>query len=762
MKKTKIDHYTDKEALDFHNNNKSGKIEIVPSKPMTTKRDLALAYSPGVAAPVREISKNPDSAYDYTTKGNLVAVISNGSAILGMGNLGSLASKPVMEGKAVLFKRFADINSIDIEIDSSDPTEIIKSIKNIAGSFGGINLEDIAAPNCFIIEEKLKEILDIPVFHDDQHGTAIITNAALINALDLSGKSIKKIKVVVNGAGASAIACTNLLKNTGVPQKNITMLDSKGVIYKGRDNINPWKSVHAIKTNKRTLDDAIENADVFLGLSSKSILSKKMVKKMAKKPIIFACANPDPEITPEEIEEVRDDAIIATGRSDYPNQVNNLIGFPYIFRGALDVRAKTINEEMKVAAVHAIAALAREDVPDEVVAAMGGERPKYGKEYIIPSTFDPRLISEIPIAVAKAAIKSGVARKEIKDFEVYKEQLKQRLDPSVTIMQGINSQIKKNQKKIVFGDGEDENTLKAAIAFKNSKLGIPILVGKKSKIKEQLKNIGYSENFNIEITNSTDKQKREKYVKFLLKKLQRNQGLLERDCDRMVRNDRVIWTSCMVACGDADGAVTGNTRKYAASLQKINKVIDSRPGEIMFGLNMIVSKGKTVFIGDTSVHEYPTSEQLSEIAISAARVVRLFGFDPKVAFVSHSTFGQPLTSRTKHIRDAVEILQDKKVDFQFDGDMQPDVALNEEYKELYSFSGIVGNANILIMPGQHSAAISYKMMKTLGEVKVIGPLLIGLGQPIEIAPLRSSTSEILNLASVAAYSAGVINYNKKN
>ncbi len=487
-----------------------------------------------------------------------------------------------------------------------------------------------------------------------------------------------------------------------------------------------------------------------------------MVKKMAKNPIIFACANPDPEITPEEVEEVRNDAIIATGRSDYPNQVNNLIGFPYIFRGALDVRAKTINEEMKMAAASAIAALAREDVPDEVVAAMGGERPKYGKEYIIPSTFDPRLIVEIPVAVAKAAIKSGVARKEIKDFELYKEQLKQRLDPSVTIMQGINNQIKKNQRKIVFADGEDENTLKAAIAFKNSKLGIPILVGKKEKIREQLKNIGYSENLEIEIVNSTDKEKREKYANYLFKRLQRKEGLLERDCDRMVRNDRVIWASCMVSCKDADGAVTGNTRKYAASLEKINKVVDARPGEIMFGLNMIVNKGKTVFIGDTSVHEYPNANQLAEIAISSARVVRLFGFDPKVAFVSHSTFGQPATSRTKHIRDAVEILQDKKVDFQFDGDMQPDVALNEQYKELYSFSGIVGNANILIMPGQHSAAISYKMMKELGGAKVIGPLLIGLGQPIEIAPLRSSTSDILNLASVAAYSAGVINYNKKN
>jgi len=676
--------------------------------------------------------------------------------------LGALASKPVMEGKAVLFKRFADINSIDIEIDSSNTDDIIKSIKNISNSFGGINLEDIAAPDCFIIEKKLKEILDIPVFHDDQHGTAIITTAALINALDISKKTIKKIKVVVNGAGASAIACTNLLKKTGIPNKNITMLDSKGVLYKGRDNLNQWKSEHAIETKDRTLDDAIKNADVFLGLSSKSILSKKMVKKMAKNPIIFACANPDPEITPEEVEEVRDDAIVATGRSDYPNQVNNLIGFPYIFRGALDVRAKTINEDMKIAAAKAIAELAREDVPDEVVAAMGGERPKYGREYIIPSTFDPRLICEIPTAVAKAAIKSGVARKKINDFEIYKEQLKQRLDPSVTIMQGINNQIKKNQKKIVFADGEDENTLKAAIAFKNSKFGIPILVGKKEKIKEQLKNIGYSENLDIEIVNSTDKQKREKYANYLFKKLQRKEGLLERDCDRMIRNDRVIWTSCMVSCGDADGAVTGNTRKYATSLEKINKVIDARPGEIMFGLNMIVNRGKTVFVGDTSVNEYPTSIQLAEIAISSARVVRLFGFDPKVAFVSHSTFGQPATSRTKHIRDAVEILQERKVDFQFDGDMQPDVALNEEYKELYSFSGIVGNANILIMPGQHSAAISYKMMKELGGAKVIGPLLIGLGQPIEIAPLRSSTSDILNLASVAAYSAGVINYGKKN
>ncbi|PDH18923.1 MAG: NADP-dependent malic enzyme [Pelagibacterales bacterium MED-G41] len=760
MKKTKIDHYTDKEALEFHSHNKPGKIEISSSKNMTTKRDLALAYSPGVAAPVRAISENPEAAFDYTSKGNLVAVISNGSAILGMGNLGALASKPVMEGKAVLFKRFADIDSIDLEIDSSDPNEIINSIKNFSPSFGGINLEDIAAPDCFIIEEKLKEILDIPVFHDDQHGTAIITTAALINALDISKKSIEKIKIVVNGAGASAMACSNLFKKSGVPQNNITMVDRKGVIFRGRDNLNQWKSSHAIETKDRTLDDAIKDADVFLGLSAKGALTKDMVKKMSKNPIIFACANPDPEITPEEIEEVRNDAIIATGRSDYPNQVNNLIGFPYIFRGALDVRSKTINEEMKVAAAHAIANLAKEDVPDEVVAAMGGERPHYGKDYIIPSTFDPRLISVIPAAVAKAAIETGVARIKIDNFEIYRDQLKQRLDPTVTIMQGINTYIKKKQKKVVFADGEDENMLKAAIAFKNSKLGIPILVGKEDKVKEQIKKIGYSENFDIEIVNSKDSLKREKYAQYVFKKLQREQGMLERDCDRLVKNDRVVWASCMVACGDADAMVTGNTRRYSSSLEKIIKVVDPRPGEIMFGLNLLVNRGKTIFICDTSVIEYPDANQLADMAISASRVVKLFGFDPKVAFLSHSTFGQPVTDRTKRISDAVKILKKRQVEFKFDGEMQPDVALEEIYKDLYPFSEIVGNSNVLIMPSQHSAAISYKMIKSMSRAKLIGPLLIGLGLPIEIAPLRSSTSDILNLASIAAYSADVINYEK--
>ena len=512
-KKTEIDHYSDKEALDFHIKGKSGKIEVNSSKPLTTKRDLSLAYSPGVAAPVKEIAENPDLAYDYTSKGNLVAVISNGSAILGLGNLGALASKPVMEGKAVLFKRFADIDSIDIEINNNNPDSIIETIKNIGGTFGGINLEDIAAPDCFIIEQKLKELLDIPIFHDDQHGTAIITTAALINALDISKKEIQKVKVVVNGAGASAQACANLFKSSGVKNENIIMCDSKGVIYKGRKNIDQFKSAHAVETDLRTLDQAMKGADVFLGLSAKDVVSKEMVKSMSKNPIIFACANPDPEIKPELIQETRSDAIVATGRSDYPNQVNNLIGFPYIFRGALDVRAKEINEDMKVAAAKAIALLARENVPDEVVSAYGGDRPRYGKDYIIPSTFDPRLISVIPAAVAEAAMRSGVARKKIEDLEVYKDQLTNRLDPTMSLMQGINAKVRKNPKRVIFAEGEDENMLKAAIEFGRNKLGTPILIGTEKRIKEQLKNIGLDENYKIEIVNSTDKQKREKYVK---------------------------------------------------------------------------------------------------------------------------------------------------------------------------------------------------------------------------------------------------------
>ena len=759
MKKTKTDHYTDKEALEFHSFNKPGKIEINSSKPMTTKRDLALAYSPGVAVPVRAIYDNPEAAYDYTSKGNLVAVISNGSAILGMGNLGALASKPVMEGKAVLFKRFADIDSIDIEIESSNTEEIINTIKNIGNTFGGINLEDIAAPDCFIIEQKLKELLDIPVFHDDQHGTAIITTAALINALDISNKKIEEVKIVINGAGASAQACANLFTQSGAQPKNIIMCDRKGVIYKGRDNIDQFKSAHANETGLRTLGEAMNKADVFLGLSAKDVVSKEMIKSMNKNPVVFVCANPDPEIKPEIIQEVRNDAIIATGRSDYPNQVNNLIGFPYIFRGALDVRAKIINEEMKIAAAKAIALLAREDVPDEVMAAYGGDRPKYGKEYIIPSTFDPRLISVIPAAVADAAMKSGVARKKISNIENYKDQLINRLDPSMSLMQGINAKIKKDLKKVIFAEGEDINMLKAAIEFGKNKLGIPILIGSEKKVREQLKNIGLDENYKIEIVNSTDKTKRGKYVKYLYKKLQRD-GQLERDVDRLIRNDRIAWGSSMIACKDADAMVTGNIRHYAASIEKLKKVVDARPGEELFGMTMMVSKGKTILVADTNVKDFPSADRLAKVSMSCVRVARLFGFDPKVAFLSHSTFGKPVSKNTKHVRDAIELLKLKNVDFDFDGEMQPDVALNPIYREIYPFSKIVGKANILMMPALHSAAISTKLMKSFGGAKLIGPLLIGLGLPIEVAPLRSSTSEILNLASIAAFSSDVIDYKK--
>ncbi len=758
-KKSKIDHYTDKEALDFHINGKSGKIEVNSSKSLTTKRDLSLAYSPGVAAPVKEISKDPNTAYDYTSKGNLVAVISNGSAILGLGNLGSLASKPVMEGKAVLFKRFADIDSIDIEVDSSDPNEIINTIKNIAGTFGGINLEDIAAPDCFIIEQKLKEVLDIPIFHDDQHGTAIITAAALINALDISGKKIEDVKITVNGAGASAIACTNLFKLLGVSNKNIIMCDRKGVIYKGRDKVDQFKSAFAIETKLRTLAEAMKDSDVFLGLSAKDVVTKEMIKSMKKNPIIFACANPDPEIKPELISEVRNDAIVATGRSDYPNQVNNLIGFPYIFRGALDVRAKEINEEMKMAAAKAIALLAREDVPDEVVSAYGGERPKYGKNYIIPSTFDPRLIKVIPAAVAEAAIKSGVARKKIENLEEYKDQLANRLDPSMSLMQGINAKIKKNHKIVVFAEGEDENMLKAAIEFSKNKLGNAVVIGNEKRVRETLVKIGLDKNYNIKIVNSTDKNKRERYTKYLYKKLQRT-GQLERDVDRLIRNDRIAFGSSMIACKDADAMVTGNIRHYAASIEKLKNVCDAREGEPIFGMTMIVFKGRTILVADTNVQDFPTAKRLVDVSKSCVRVSRLFGFDPKVAFLSHSTFGKPISRNTKHVREAIEILKKQNVDFDFDGEMQPDVALNPIYKEIYPFSKIVGNANILIMPALHSAAISTKLMKSFGGAKLIGPLLIGLDLPIEVAPLRSTTSDILNLASIAAYSSNVIDYKK--
>jgi malate dehydrogenase (oxaloacetate-decarboxylating)(NADP+) len=754
-----MEKFTDKEALDYHSQGKPGKIEIIASKPMATQRDLALAYSPGVAVPVEAIAKDPSKAYDYTNKGNTVAVISNGTAILGLGNLGALASKPVMEGKAVLFKRFADIDSIDIEVDSQNAEEIINCVAKIGNSFGGINLEDIASPDCFIIEQELKNRLKIPVFHDDQHGTAIITVAGILNALEIVKKSIKKVRVVANGAGAAGLSCISLLKAMGLPDENVVMLDKEGVIYKGRPKVDQFKSAHAADTKLRTLEEAMKGADVFLGLSAKNVVTPAMVKSMAKDPIIFACANPDPEILPELIEQTRNDAIIATGRSDYPNQVNNVLGFPYIFRGALDCRAKTINEEMKIAAARAIADLAKEDVPDEVVAAYGGERPKFGKNYIIPSPFDPRLIRNVSAAVAEAAMKSGVAQKKIEDIAAYKDSLAARLDPSVGFLQNIYAQVRKKQKRVIFAEGEEESMLRAAIDFKNNGLGTPVLIGSSEKIAQQLKDLGLTLDKSIEIHNSKDEKQRQKYTDHVYKRLQRK-GFLKRDCDRLIRTNRIVFGSCMVDLGDADAMVTGVTRTFSDTLENIKYVVDERPGEIIFGLTIVVTKKGTVFIADTNVHEYPTAENLADIAISSARVARTLGFTPRVAFLAHSTFGKPMSERSIHLREARDLLEKRKVDFEFEGEMQPDVALNPKFKTIYPFSKLSAPANILIMPAIHSAAISTKLLKELGGSTLIGPLLIGLNKPIEIATLRSKVSDIFNMAAIAAFSSDVIKYKK--
>ncbi|MFY8170776.1 MAG: NADP-dependent malic enzyme [Candidatus Fonsibacter sp.] len=754
-----MEKFTDKEALDYHSQGKPGKIEIIASKPMSTQRDLALAYSPGVAVPVEAIAKDPSKAYDYTSKGNTVAVISNGSAILGLGNLGALASKPVMEGKAVLFKRFADIDSIDIEVDSQNAEEIINCVAKIGNSFGGINLEDIASPDCFIIEQELKNKLKIPVFHDDQHGTAIITVAGILNALEIVKKSIKKVRVVANGAGAAGLSCISLLKAMGLPDDNVVMLDKDGVIYKGRPKVDQFKSAHAADTKLRTLEEAMKGADVFLGLSAKNVVTPAMVKSMAKDPIIFACANPDPEILPELIEQTRSDAIIATGRSDYPNQVNNVLGFPYIFRGALDCRAKTINEEMKIAAAKAIADLAKEDVPDEVVAAYGGERPKFGKNYIIPSPFDPRLIRNVSAAVAEAAMKSGVAQKKIEDIAAYKDSLAARLDPSVGFLQNIYAQVRKEQKRVIFAEGEEESMLRAAIDFKNNGLGTPVLIGSSEKIAQQLKDLGLTLDKSIEIHNSKDEKQRQRYTDHVYKRLQRK-GFLKRDCDRLIRTNRIVFGSCMVDLGDADAMVTGVTRTFSDTLENIKYVVDERPGEIIFGLTIAVTKKGTVFIADTNVHEYPTAENLADIAISSARVAKTLGFTPRVAFLAHSTFGKPMSERSVHLREARDLLEKRKVDFEFEGEMQPDVALNQKFKTIYPFSKLSAPANILIMPAIHSAAISTKLLKELGGSTLIGPMLIGLNRPIEIATLRSKVSDIFNMAAIAAFSSDVIKYKK--
>ena len=746
--------YDDKEALRFHAEGKPGKIAISATKPMETQSDLSLAYSPGVAAPVIAISEKPETVYDYTSKGNLVAVISNGSAILGLGNLGSLAAKPVMEGKAVLFKRFADVDAIDIEIDSEDAEIFSTTVEKIGRTFGGINLEDISAPDCFIIESELREKLDIPVFHDDQHGTAIISTAGIINALDLTNKKIEDVKVVVNGAGAAGIACLELLKSMGLPHENAILCDSKGPIYIGRDeNINQWKAAHAIDTDARSLADAMRGSDIFLGLSVKDALTQEMLKTMNKDPIIFAMANPDPEIDPKLAREVRPDCIIATGRSDYPNQVNNVLGFPYIFRGALDVRAKTINDEMKIACAEALAKLAREDVPDEVAAAYSGIRPRYGPDYIIPAPFDPRLIRDIPPAVAKAAQESGVARMPIVDEDAYKNRLSARLDPAAEVMQPIYQKAKRLMKRVVFAEGEEEKVIRAALNFRELGLGIPVLVGRKEKIEKSLSEIGQQLHSGIEIVNAEISEKSDEYANYLYSRLQRR-GVLTRDCLRMVNNDRNIFSACMVSLGDADAMVTGVTRNYSLALEDIRKVIDPAENKRMVGISVIISENKTVLVGDTNVHDMPSAEEIADITQAGADLARKLGLDPHAALLAYSSFGYPEGERSTFMREAVDILDKRNVDFDYDGEMAADVALNPEAMKLYPFCRLTEPANVLIMPAIHSASISTKLLQELGGATLVGPLLVGLSKPVQIAPTGCTVSELVNLATIAACDLG--------
>ncbi|ESY63884.1 NADP-dependent malic enzyme [Mesorhizobium sp. M0051] len=743
------------EALEFHAMGRPGKLEVVATKPMATQRDLSLAYSPGVAVPVLAIAEDPSRAFDYTTRGNMVAVISNGTAILGLGNLGALASKPVMEGKAVLFKRFADVDSIDLEVDTEDADEFINCVRFLGPSFGGINLEDIKAPECFIIEQRLRELMDIPVFHDDQHGTAIISSAGLINALEVTGRDMKTTKMVCNGAGAAGIACIELMKAMGFTPENIILCDTKGVVFQGRtEGMNQWKSAHAVKTEARSLAEALDGADVFLGLSAKGALTTAMLRSMAKNPIIFAMANPDPEITPEEVAEIRTDAIMATGRSDYPNQVNNVLGFPYIFRGALDVRATTINDDMKIAAAQALAALARQDVPDDVAAAYQGNRPKFGPNYIIPVPFDPRLISAIPIAVAKAAMDSGVARKPILDLDRYAQELSARRDPIASTLQRIYDRVRRQPKRIVFAEGEEEQVMRAAVSYVNQKLGTAILLGRDDVIKDNAKLAGIDLNKQgIEIINARLSRRNGVYTDYLYERMQRK-GFLFRDCQRLINNDRNHFAACMVALGDADGIVTGVTRNYSTALDDIRRVIDARPGHRVIGVSIVLARGRTVLVADTAVHDMPNAEQIADIAEEAAGFARRMGYEPRLAMLAYSTFGHPQGERSERVQEAVRILDKRRVDFEYDGEMAADVALNARAMAQYPFIRLTGPANVLIMPAFHSASISTKMLQELGGSTVIGPLLVGLNKPVQIVSLNAKDSDIVNMAAIAAYTAG--------
>jgi malate dehydrogenase (oxaloacetate-decarboxylating)(NADP+) len=742
--------FTDQEALQFHSVGRPGKLEVIATKPMATQRDLSLAYSPGVAVPVLAIAEDESRAYDYTTKGNFVAVITNGTAILGLGNRGALAAKPVMEGKAVLFKRFADIDSIDLEVDSEDPDEIINCVKLLGKGWGGINLEDIKAPECFVIEQRLRELMDIPVFHDDQHGTAIIAAAGLLNALDLTGREIATTKLVCNGAGAAGIACLELLKSIGFKPENLILCDTKGVIYQGRkEGMNQWKSGYAIKTSKRTLAEAFEDADVAFGLSVKGAFTPAMIKSMAAKPVIFAMANPDAEISPEEVAAVRDDAIMATGRSDYPNQINNVLGFPYIFRGALDVRASAINMEMKIAAARALAALAREDVPDEVTSAYGA-RPKFGSDYIIPVPFDPRLISYVPPAVAQAAMDTGVARKPIVDMDAYRHQLSARRDPIAGTLVHVFDRLRRQPKRVVFAEGEEEQVIRAAASFVHQGLGTALLVGREDRVRQSALESAVELGEGIEIVNARLSTRNAAYINYLYERLQRR-GYLVRDCQRLVNQDRNHFAACMVALGDADAMVTGVTRNFSVALEDIRHVIDPKPGHRVIGVSVVVARGRTVLVADTAVTEMPDAQEIADIAVEAAGVARRLGYEPRLALLAFSTFGHPAGERSTRVIEAVKILDGKRVDFEYDGEMAADIALNPELAAAYPFCRLSGPANVLVMPAFHSASISTKMLQELGGATVIGPLLVGLDRPVQIVQLGAKDNQLVNMAALAAY-----------
>ncbi len=736
-------------ALEYHSMGRKGKIEVVSTKPCQTAADLSLAYSPGVAEPCLAIQKNPEDAYKYTAKGNLVAVVSNGTAVLGLGNLGALAGKPVMEGKGILFKRFADIDVFDIELDTEDPDEIIKACQLLEPTFGGINLEDIKAPECFYIEETLKKTMKIPVFHDDQHGTAIISSAALLNALHLVNKKIEDIRIVVNGAGASANSCAKLAISLGVQPNNMIMCDTKGVIYKGRvEGMNPYKELFAAETHFRTLEEAANGADVLFGLSVKGAFTKEMVASMAPNPIIFAMSNPDPEITPEDARSVRDDVMIATGRSDYPNQVNNVLGFPFIFRGALDCRATCINEEMKLAAVKALAQLAREEVPDSVSKAYGNVKFSFGRDYIIPKPFDPRVLLHVAPAIARAAMETGVARQPIEDMAKYIEHLESTQGKSKEIMRMIINKAKSDPKSIAFPEGDNEKTIRAAQVLVEEGIANPILIGDKKKVEQKMAELNIE--LNVPIIDPADSELTDKYIEKLYS-LRQRKGLTLTESQRILRRkSRTHFGAMMVHMGDADALLGGIDTHYPETIRPALEVIGKQKGlSSVHGLYMMVFKNDVYFLADTTVTIDPTAEELAETAILSAEKVRMLDIEPRVAMLSFSNFGSVNHPQSKKVRQAVEIVKQRAPELIVEGEMQADTAVVPSLLEGFTFSKLKTNPNILIFPDLNSGNICYKLLRHLGGGEAIGPILMGMNKPVHVLQRGDSVDDIVKMAAIA-------------